>query len=183
MSTLVKKIHNLLIGNGLSSLSDEELIILFKEYFEQTNDFVRSSIYWMVRSSDVEDLVQESYLKAWKSFRLFDQKSSFKTWIYRIAMNTTYDYLRKSKEVNSQETIDSSSGISDDLSDKDLVTKSLMELSIKHREVFILFYKFDYKIDEIADTLSVPSGTVKSRLNKARDVFKNAIAIHGDGHE
>lgn len=183
MSTLVKKIHNLLIGNGLSSLSDEELIILFKDYFEQTNEFVRSSIYWMVRSSDVEDLVQESYLKAWKSFRSFDQRSSFKTWIYRIAMNTTYDYIRKSKEVHSQEVIDASSDTSDNLSDKDLITKSLLELTVKHREVFILFYKFDYKVDEIADMLSLPSGTVKSRLNKGRDVFKNAIVTHGDGHE
>jgi RNA polymerase sigma-70 factor (ECF subfamily) len=81
----------------LSEVSQDDLLLMFKEQYVKERDFVRSSIYWMVKSSDVDDLVLETFLKAWRSFKHFEAKSSFKTWIYRIAMNTTYDYLKKSK--------------------------------------------------------------------------------------
>ena len=78
-----------------AGVTQDELLLLFKEQYLKEKSFVRSSIYWMVNSSDVDDLVQETFLKAWKCFKKFEAKSSFRTWVYRIAMNITYDYLKK----------------------------------------------------------------------------------------
>ncbi len=161
----------------------------FKKYYYQEREFIRSTIYWMVRSDITDDLVQETFIKAWNNFDNFNKKSSFRTWIYRIAMNTTYDYLRKKK-------IDSSIGdkqISADYQDpknseqkmimKDLIDFAMGELDENSKEVFILFYKMEYTISDIAKLLGIPEGTVKSRLHSSKEKFQRILEKHGVTNE
>jgi RNA polymerase sigma-70 factor (ECF subfamily) len=60
---------------------EDELSSLFKDYYDETNNFIRNIIYWNSRDQNIDDLVQETYLRAWKGFKKFDNQSSFKTWI------------------------------------------------------------------------------------------------------
>jgi RNA polymerase sigma-70 factor (ECF subfamily) len=141
----------------------------------------------MVRSHYTDDLVQETFIKAWSNFDRFNNKSSFRTWIYRITMNTVYDHLRKQKslkEVSSenQEHADSVDG-EEKLLLKDIIDKGMMDLNENAREVFILFYKLEYTISEISSLIGIPAGTVKSRLHKAREDFEKILKKHGAHYE
>lgn len=164
-------------------VNQEDLLPLFKEQYIKERNFVRSSIYWMVNSNDIDDLVQETFLKAWKSFDKFEEKSSFRTWIYRIAMNVSYDYLKKNKEEIYQ--------VSDDLEDfkeanlemTDLISKGLMTLSLEQREAFTLHYQIGLTYLEAGELLDVPEGTVKSRANSAKKVFISFLKENGINYE
>jgi len=171
--TKLKTLFNPLAFSNENTLED------FQVYYEETKDFVRASIYWMIRSHHVDDLVQETYLKAWKSFKSFESKASFKTWIYRIAMNVTYDFLRKKTNdlnIDDYQLVDTSK---DDLTNEDLISKALLKLNENQREVFILFYKFGYTTIEIAELIEIKEGTVKSRLHYAKESFVEFVKEDG----
>ncbi|PIP88914.1 MAG: hypothetical protein COW01_04990 [Bdellovibrionales bacterium CG12_big_fil_rev_8_21_14_0_65_38_15] len=173
MITKLKTLFNPLAFSNENTLED------FQVYYEETKDFVRASIYWMIRSHHVDDLVQETYLKAWKSFKSFESKASFKTWIYRIAMNVTYDFLRKKTNdlnIDDYQLVDTSK---DDLTNEDLISKALLKLNENQREVFILFYKFGYTTIEIAELIEIKEGTVKSRLHYAKESFVEFVKEDG----
>lgn len=144
-------------------------------------EFIRTSIYWMVRNQNIDDIVQDTFLKAWKKFDSFNRKSSFRTWLYRIAMNTTYDYLRKNKNYLESEVSSEISGDNNEL--KDLISKALHSLNLKHREAFILFYKFEYSQKEVAETLSISEGTAKSRIHYAKEKFTTFLKNNGVENE
>ena len=155
----------------------------FKQYYLDNRDFLRSSIYWMVRSDDVDDLVQATFVKAWQHYSSFKKESSFKTWIYRIAMNTTYDYLKKNKVPTFDYDINEAAAPKQDNDLRDLISKALFTMTPKHREVFILHYKLGYKIREIAKLQNNTEGTIKSRLHYARDKFTHFLKDNGVEHE
>ena len=153
----------------------------FKKYYQAHQEFVRVTIYWMVRSEVANDLVQETFIKAWKNFDNFNHKSSFKTWIYRIAMNTTYDYLRGVKESTTEVEMTSDS-FEDGLELKDLLDYALSQIDLNSREVFVLYFKLEYSIKEIGEILGIPEGTVKSRLFKAREKIGQILKENGVDH-
>lgn len=181
------KIKKLFLGAQASSdfYSHDELVSLFKSHYENESEFLRSSIYWMVRSQAVDDIIQETFLKAWKSYSSFKKNSSFRTWIYRIAMNTTYDYLKKNQQYLSEELDDNVAEVAkgQNIELKDVITKALFKLSPEQREVFLLHYKLGHKQSEIAELTGIPEGTVKSRLFKARKVFTDFMNDIGVHHE
>ncbi|WP_290733373.1 RNA polymerase sigma factor [Halobacteriovorax sp. JY17] len=169
------------IFTPLSDSSLEEKKEGFNKLYIDHAEFIRSSIYWMVRDQNIDDIVQDSFLKAWKSFDQFNNKSNFRTWLYRIAMNTTYDYLRKNKirvesEVETQAPYE-------DKALKDLISQGILSLNLKHREAFILFYKFEYGQKEIAEILSISEGTAKSRIYYAKEKFTLFLKNNGVENE
>jgi len=87
-----------LIANYLKG--DEELLeVLVRRYFKLIYNFV----YQYTGSlEDSEDITQEVFVKVWRNFRKFNQKKSFKTWIFSIAKNTAIDFLRKKKQYHFQ---------------------------------------------------------------------------------
>jgi RNA polymerase sigma-70 factor (ECF subfamily) len=155
----------------------------FKEHYLQTKDFIRSSIYWMVRSEAVDDILQESYLKAWKKYSTFAGHSSFKSWIYRIAMNTSYDYLKKESK-NHISYIDPDQLSKDfDYEIGDVIEKGILNLTPKQREVFNLYFKMGLRLTEIADLLQISQGTVKSRIHYAKTQFVSYLEKNGVRYE
>lgn len=169
MITKIKSFLDPLVMTKENTLED------FERYYRDTKDFVRASIFWMIRSHHVDDLVQETYLKAWKSFSSFENKASFKTWIYRVAMNVTYDFLKKNQSDLNVDDYQVEDENRVDIATEDLITKALLKLNEKQREVFVLFYKFGYTTAEIAKLVDVKEGTVKSRLHYAKETFEKFV--------
>lgn len=155
---------------GFESLED------FKKIYDEHNDFIRVSVYWLIRDGAVDDIVQETFIKAWTGRNSFQHQSSVKTWLYRIARNCALDYLRKERTYREEPLEDGVSSSfqtsSEEIELKDLITKGLLKLSNEEREVLTLHYKMGQTMEEIAELIGIPTGTVKSRLSKARHEFK-----------
>lgn len=118
-----------------------------------------------------DDLSQETFIKAYLSIRSFKGLSRFKTWLYRIAYNEFYTYMRKQRE-ESEETADippdegyQCLNASDARMDLEVCLKALNETE---RTIVLLFYIEDQPIKKIADITSLPQGTIKSYLSRAR---------------
>ncbi|MES2438297.1 MAG: sigma-70 family RNA polymerase sigma factor [Verrucomicrobiota bacterium] len=153
----------------------------------------RGRIFAMIRNmihqeADAWDLSQEVFIKAWHALPRFEAKARFSTWLYRIAHNAVYDWLRKRKiesagelndEIFERERIDSASFTTpsggetpdDSMVQGELRQKiqiALGKLSAEHREVVILKDVQGLSYKEIAEAMSSTLGTVMSRLFYAR---------------
>jgi len=145
---------------------------------------VYSYISKYVGDKDVaEDITQDVFLKVWKNLKKFDQKRSFKTWIFTIAKNSCIDYLRKKKTIPISNfdnekgenivanKLRDSAPLPDELFEiKNFSTpmlKALKKLSAQSQKILYLRYKDNFKFKEIASALSEPLNTVKSRHRRA----------------
>jgi RNA polymerase sigma-70 factor (ECF subfamily) len=155
---------------------------VFKKHYEESNAFVRKSIYWLVRNDQIDDIVQEAYLKAWANFSNFKKDSSFNTWIYRIARNTAFDYLKKHKEVDGED-LEQNPQAESSLEKTEIISKALLAMNPEHREAFILYYKLGYTKAEIGNLLEVPEGTIKSRVHHAKSQFIASLKSMGVDYE
>ena len=136
--------------------------------------------------ADAWDLSQDVFLKAWKALPRFEARSQFYTWLYRIAHNVTYDWLRKRK-IGPGTEFDDALGqtpaagavtvpqgiVAPDakLGNKEVgarIAEALKELSPEHRAVMLLKEVDGLSYQEIADTVGCTLGTVMSRLFYAR---------------
>ncbi|OIU66434.1 sigma-70 family RNA polymerase sigma factor [Rossellomorea aquimaris] len=162
--------------------NDDLFAYIFKEY----SDDVYRLIFTYVKKKEIaEDLVQEVFIKCYKNIDDFKGNSSVKTWIISIAINQCKDYLRSaySRYVYLSDKISSlakgNTKTPEDLvlenNEKDLLTKEILSLPIKFREVIYLYYFQELKIREIADVLGVNENTMKSRLSRAKELVKKNI--------
>ena len=159
----------------------------YEELVRAYESRIHSLIYNMTSNKeDTEDLVQDVFVKAYKSLGRFQGKSSFYTWIYRIAVNSTINFIKRraKKSALSLDNIDlnierdpayvelSAKGSPlKDMSIKELqekLNKALLTLSEKHRAVVVLHDIQGVPHNEIAKMLGCSSGTIRSRLYYAR---------------
>jgi RNA polymerase sigma-70 factor, ECF subfamily len=144
-------------------------------------------------SERASDAVQDSILIAYKSIGNLKDLDKFKSWITSILVNRCRDILRREKRIEYEELKDEVIDISrfqsvqrsvkDDYSrvEERLDILSLLgELDDKYREVIRLKYLGDYTIQEIARTLDIPEGTVKSRLNFGIKKLKSLMEVKGN---
>ena len=126
-----------------------------------------------------DDLSQETFIKAWLAIRSFHGMSGFKTWLYRIAVNEFVSYRRKKSAAFSLPlyAAPSDSHLScheHDSTEAQIDVKVLLDaLPEKERIVALLFYLEDMPIKQISKVTSMPEGTVKSHLNRARTHMSN----------
>lgn len=116
---------------------------------------------------DAEDVVQETFLRAWRKLDRFRGESSFGTWLYRIAVNLCRDLARKRKPTESDAEGATAIEPGDVLAREQLQT-ALAGLPHGYREVVVLHDVLDLAHAEIADVLGIAVGTSKSQLHKAR---------------
>lgn len=127
---------------------------------------------------DCADAVQEAILKAYDQRNKLREARYFKTWLVRIVINECYTILRKRKRFQSYDdaiTEDKTylgNYIKEEYID---LYQAIARLGEKEKVCVILFYMEDYSLAEIADTLKIPVGTVKSRLNRARSELKSYL--------
>ena len=144
-------------------------------------------VYRMVNNAEnAEDLVQETFLRVYKNRHNYQATSNFSTWIYTIALNLARSELRKRKRrqffsLNSStyedsntegfDLPDTSAGPSEHLEHSELgraIQKAIDQLPIKYRTVIILRDVQELSYEQISEILACPTGTVKSRVNRAR---------------
>ena len=168
----------------------------FDELVGRYRTRVFGMIYNMVHSEqDAWDLAQDSFAKAWKSIGRFRGQSSFYTWIYRIVMNVTIDWLRKKQVKGGGAEFDDAIQLKEvDPAAKTLpkpdalpyermqqgeirtqIDHAIAQLSPEHRAVILMKEIEDMQYHEIAEALGCSIGTVMSRLFYARKKLQNLL--------
>lgn len=148
------------------------------------NKIMRYANKFLYNYQDREDAVQEVFIKAYQHIQSFRPSQRFSPWIYRIAHNTFINVIRKqSREKVSYFDTDSLFALSladtsevslrEQKNDREILDQCLQKLSVKYREVLVLFYFEEKSYDEIADILHIPKATVGVRLARARAHMKN----------
>ena len=147
----------------------------------------------IVRNEDAaNDLVQETFMKAFSSLPSYRSEYRFSTWLYKIAANSSIDFLRKRRiqALSLDRPMETEDGqVEIEVADysfhpeKDLerkekrftIEEAIDSLPVKYREVIIYRHKDDKSYEEIADLLNIPVGTVKARIFRARELLKKKL--------
>jgi RNA polymerase sigma-70 factor (ECF subfamily) len=143
---------------------------------------------WLTHDrQEADDLVQETYAKALKGFSSFQPGTNFRAWIYRILRNTfltsrtglqataTVPLDLDSETVALPTTKETPESILLQRSDWQLVQQAMEQLPVAYREVLVLCEVEEMSYQEISATLSIPIGTVMSRLSRARQALRVAV--------
>ena len=148
--------------------------------------------------ADAEEAAQEAFLATWQGLPFFRGDSSFSTWLYRLASNACVDLLRKEgrhsavagPSLNDEElNIDVPDRLpspQEEAERKELraqIEEGLAALSPEHRQVLVLREMHQLSYDEIADTLELDVGTVKSRINRGRKQLRKILLESGNFSE
>lgn len=144
----------------------------FKLFYQKYVSPVRNVMYRMGLEADLDDAVQDCFIKAWRGLKGFAGNSSEKTWITRIAVNTALDYLRiRKKDILDLIPVDVVQIVPSgqkSLEAAEIVMMALRTLKPDMRAVLVLSAMEGYSMEEIGSILDIPLGTVKSRLHTAR---------------
>jgi len=131
-----------------------------------------------------EDLVQETYAKALRGFSSFQLGTNFRAWIYRILRNTfltSRTGLKANVPLEFDEGTEPSAGPETpetlllERAQQQVVQEVMAELPVNYREILLLCEVEEMSYQEIAETLSVPMGTVMSRLSRARKTLRDRL--------
>lgn len=184
-----------------SSLEDDVLVKkakggdekAYKKLVEKYERALYFHILKMVKDREqVEDLVQEAFVKAFDNLNTYSTNYAFSTWLYRIATNNTIDYLRKKKlktlsidkpmktkdgEMEMQLPDESASTDRDIIKKqrKEIVQHAIDDLPKKYRKVIQLRHMEEKSYKEISDILEKPLGTVKAHIFRARELLYKAL--------
>jgi RNA polymerase sigma factor (sigma-70 family) len=163
------------------SLQSDQALAGFEELAMPLSHSLYNFARWLAHNQhDAEDLVQETYLKALHNFASFEPGTNFRAWIFKILKNTFLTSRSKQEhrtiipmdiEENSwvlPATSDTPESLLIEHFDIDAVRTAIEQLSATHREVILLCDVEDASYREIAEILSIPIGTVMSRLARAR---------------
>lgn len=167
-------------------LSDSELVEMLREPRTRREGFAvlvkqySEKLYWKVRRivlshEDANDVLQNVFIKVWSNLQNFQGKSSLSTWLYRIAINESLDFLRKQKladKVSADEDVSVASRLmSDEYFDGDEVQARLQEAVAKlpevQRMVFNLKYFEEMKYSEMSQILNTSEGALKASYHLA----------------
>jgi RNA polymerase sigma-70 factor (ECF subfamily) len=138
----------------------------FGSILAQHQDKVYRLAYAMLGNpTEAEEAAQETFVRVWKGLGKFRGESLLSTWIFTIARRTCLDLLKARKKTVGLEAVEERTRMERGLLDIDLL---LAELPERAREAVVLFYLEDRSYEEVAKILSVPMGTVKTLLFRAR---------------
>ncbi len=154
------------------------------EAMQHIDDLYRTAKRLTRNESDASDLVQETYMQAWKSFENYEIGTNCRAWLYKILFNK-YDHHRRKQMTQSKYFQDADElvfelsaakpSVPEHLTDREVIS-ALDKLPEHYRSVVLLadVHEFDYK--EVAHILNIPIGTVMSRLNRARTQLKKSLS-------
>ena len=176
------------VGFGTSSAQADQQLAGFEALAMPLFDSLYNFARWLVHNqNDAEDLVQETYLKALRGFGSFQPGTNFRAWIFRILKNTFLSSCSKldrrmTVEMDSEEdfpALPASSATPESLLierwGNDAVQCAIEHLPVIFREVILLCDVEDASYREIAEILSIPIGTVMSRLARARKAVRETV--------
>jgi RNA polymerase sigma factor (sigma-70 family) len=154
-----------------------------EELFNNHSSLVYRTAYFLTKSKVMaDDITQETFIRIIKKFHLFDETKAIEPWIYRMTVNITRNMIRKQKikklfgiqyDVQTENEVEQTI-IQNELEDH--LWKEINLLPQKCKEVIVLHYYLELKLDEVADSLNIPIGTCKSRLNYALTKLRNRLS-------
>lgn len=153
---------------------DECFISLVKKYKLNMFRLAKSIVH---NDSDAEDAVGEAILKAYQNLGSLRSIDSMKPWIMKILVNESYTIVRRTSRVDLFEDMEKHAGSTRD--DGNELWPAVTTLQEEYRSVVILFYYEDMSIRDICEVLGLPTGTVKSRLSRARKKLKTILVNEG----
>jgi RNA polymerase sigma-70 factor, ECF subfamily len=160
----------------------------FTRLVEEYRNFVLSLAYRMTGSAaDMDDVAQETFMRAYKNLRNFRGEASFKTWLARIVMNLSSNYRRSRKSPATTEITEElvlaspAEGQDRQMLDRELrmkIQQAVAALPPHYRSVVVLHDFEDLSYKEITGTLGIPIGTVMSRLAHARELLRAGLQTY-----
>lgn len=161
-----------------------------KEALEELiHNWERRLFYYVRRLVDNEqdawDILQEIWLKVVRSIKSLREPRRLPAWLYRIARNTAMSYFRTQHSkivlINEDENTSYIDGNDEHFhfEDAEQVHYGLGQISLPHREVLTLYFLHDISLEEIAEVLNIPLGTVKSRLHYAKSALRTVLEKEG----
>ena len=129
-----------------------------------------------------DDLAQETFIKAYTHLTTFKNLSNFSTWLFRIAYNIFYDYIRNRKETSGLEDweVDATYQIEQKRIGEEMdIYRGLSLLKETERACVTLHYMEDLPIEKIAAIMEIPSGTVKSHISRGKEKLANFLKQNG----
>jgi RNA polymerase sigma-70 factor (ECF subfamily) len=158
---------------------EEALEVLIEKYFKPIYNF----IFQLSRDKNAsEDILQDVFVKMWKNLETFEQEKKFSTWLYAIARNTAYDYLKKKKTLpfsafenengfNILENIEDqailhSGALLQKIDNAKDVEKYLKSLSPQLKTILLLHHQQGFSLTEIAEILGATNNTIKSKYHR-----------------
>jgi len=178
------------------ALTDNNLVELAKESSEMFGllmERYQGPLFHYVRritqlpAEDVQDLLQEVFIKIYQKLNEYDVDLKFSSWAYRIAHNHVVDYFRKVsarpqsnvlEDYEWEKIIHAGINIEKDITNKDCVTKikaCIQELPMNYREVLILRFVEEKDYEEIMDILRKPKGTVATLIARGKDELRKKM--------
>ena len=168
-------------------MDDKDLLILFREEGKENYAFnlivekYSERLYWHIRKmvashDDTNDILQNSFIKAWSALPNFREESKLFTWLYRIATNESLTFLKRSKLRSFLSLSDYSKQVENQLEadpwfDGDntqrIFRKAIMTLPSKQRAVFNMRYYDEMKYEEISEVLNTSVGALKASYHHA----------------
>ena len=165
----------------------------FKQLMKKYHDQIANLIYRIIHQREhVEDLTQEVFIKAFASLKSFNDEYAFSTWLYKIATNSSIDFIRKRKlhtfSIDKPVAMEESEygyELPDTTYQPDkhiiqsqrtrLLEEAINNLPEKYKRVIILRHNEERDYNEIAKLLKLPIGTVKAHIFRARELLNKAL--------
>ncbi len=158
--------------------------VVFEELVRRYERQLFSFAFRFTRDASAsQDVVQDTFVKAWQNLRSFKQGYAFRTWLFAICRNTALDFLKKKKDVafSSFETAEGGNPLAESLEDDESVPSALLDrmdaklaaefllanLPPIYRDVIVFRYLHQFTFEEISHTLGKPLDTVKSQHRRA----------------
>ncbi|RPI23294.1 MAG: sigma-70 family RNA polymerase sigma factor [Actinobacteria bacterium] len=166
-------------------------VAAFDELMRAHEDRVFAICMRMMRDREAAlDAAQDTFLTVFRKADRFKAEAAFSTWLYRVAVNTCYDHLRRAQRRRTEAIPDEHEpqdpGTASDLTSVELrrdVEAALMALPPGFRAVIILVDMHGLSLEQAAEALEVPTGTVKSRLFRARKQLASVLGNLGPDRE
>ena len=159
----------------------------YSELVRTHSQGVLNVVYRMCGNGDLaEDATQEAFIQAWLKISSYQEKASFRSWLYRIAVNAAVDMLRKEKRIlpdtiedlNLSDSRPSPEAMLAGSEKAELIRGAVLSLPNASRAVLVLREYESFSYQEIAESLEIPIGTVMSRLSYARKLLKEKLEMH-----
>ncbi len=181
----MRKLSDLEIIDSIQKGNKDDFALLVDKYKDRAFNLLRR----MLRNQmDAEEVLQDSFLKAFMSLNNFRRESKFSTWFYRIVYNTGLSFLASKRKKNELilDSIDDYRNLSyeDDkiysLSDNSVeyLSKIIDKLPIRNALVFILYYIDGLKLHEISEIMDISLVNAKVLLHRSRNILRDLILKH-----
>ncbi len=173
---------------------DKEIIISLQkgdssafEYFLSFYEkLIFNYIFRIVKNREVaKDITQDTFIKVYNNTKFIDVNKNIKTWLFTIATNTTYDFLRSKKskkEFSLDENIETIDEFDTYYTQGELISdveKALEAIKLDYREVILLFYKYGFSYQEISEILALPINTIKTNIRRGKEQLKLILKDYG----